>query len=233
MEKRTACKLKLLCKWYDVFGRTLIGQMAGRLAYAARAFLAGADPLDRFWQGYCQESPQSSVVHAAAAKAKHLRAPDHQPHPAPRRHTTTTTDHSSTTASPLQLHRRSRRETPPCSTSKDQLLNPGTSPANFPYLKETQRRRPGTNRTRDTNTTSLISRCPILHAAFPPQTLRRTAHHHFSKTPRQHRQSVFHSPPAGRHLVRRKCEPVAAQLRPVRREKDGRRRSGEEEAQKE
>ena len=136
---------------------------------------------------------------------------------APRRHTTNTTSHSSTTASPPQPRRCSRRETPLCSTAKHQL-DPGTSPAD---LKETQRRRPGTNRTRDTNTTTLISLEQILHAAFPPETLRRTAHHDFSQTPRQYRQSVFHSPPAGRHLVRRKCEPVAAQLRPVRGEKDG------------
>jgi hypothetical protein len=209
-------------RWYDVFWSTVIGQIAGRLAcrgpsvYCGRTLSAGFG-LATWLRGYCQEI---ASVARRRRRSKHLRAPDHQLHSTPRRHTTTATSHSSAAASPLQYRHRSHRASPHRSTDKHPL-DPGTPPANLPYLKETQRRRPGTNRARDTNTATLISLEQILHAAFPPETLRRTAHHDFSQTPRQYRQSVFHSPPARRHLLRRECEPVAAQLRPVRREKDG------------
>jgi len=182
-------------------------------------------------QGCCQES--ASVVHAAAeANTCELLITYLTTLHSPRRHHTTS--HSSTAASPLQLRRCSHRERAhPILLDKD-CLDPGTSRnLALPRLEDTHRRPPAIFRTRDTNTTPTITRERLLQAAFPQKISCRSAHHDFFTTPHQYRQSVFHSPPTGRHLVRRECKPVAAQLRPVRREEDERGGSREEEAQKE
>lgn len=71
---------------------------------------------------------------------------------------------------------------------------------------------------------------PSPHAhSTPPLCVPSPLAHHFSlqisrsttafpTTPRQHRQSVFHSPSTWRHLLRRGGEPVTAKLRAVGRE---------------
>lgn len=45
-------------KWYDVFGSTVIGQIAGRLAYVARASPAAGPLLAGFGVATARKSPQ-------------------------------------------------------------------------------------------------------------------------------------------------------------------------------